>query len=695
MCGCNKCQNNPCDECGPKPCKCHPCYKTMIGDCKQPCDGTNAGPIDSCMTNAYCDDGCAEFLDAKCIQFEDGESLEDKWDNLIAILADIKSCVSAIGGETIIRGCTDPTSTNYNPNANVDDGSCQYNCLDSGVFNTSMNNTFCSGTIDLNQFLIGAGAGGTWSIGGCGSTIQSNVTWSISGSNLTQLSTSVGVHTFSYTLNAPNCPSSCTEITLEVCDRGNPGTPTNFSLPLGSNQTVNLNDYLTGEDQGGTWYLMGQAISNPTVPDTSSAGNWVYTYKVNEECCGGTFADVGYEVTNVNCADITSGTLTLTQGDESTYNLMNSLSGFIPGGSWTDYNGDSTQPNQIFEMFTPGTYVYTYAVTVDNCPEVTATVTVVIEEEINPPCIKTGTAIMGTVCVDGSTTTIDIMSLLSGADSGGDLQGQNCNGDLNPSFIAAANQTNVQVDQPLVIDFAGAVIGTYTFSYVSDCECTDIIIEAESCDFTYNSYEITDEDGNALDCCEDGYYVKLDIIGEYQVKAGLLELNVVNDIVGPLNCGNDTVLTIYNDDREEDVNIEVLDDCTYMSVCIEDTSFTNPVTQEVIVSYTYSINIENPFLGGEYNGETITVAPTATITDASGNVISTYTSDTNSSFITWIDSIPDNLGTIVNYQITTTGGTYTIPQTITYGTDIVLDQPGTDGTPNECDLDIPIDIVKT
>lgn len=88
--GCNKCNNNPCDKCSPKPCQCHPCYNTLVGDCKQPCG--EAKPIE-CLDNAYCDDGCETFLKAECIIFTDGETLETKFTNLMTILTQISECV--------------------------------------------------------------------------------------------------------------------------------------------------------------------------------------------------------------------------------------------------------------------------------------------------------------------------------------------------------------------------------------------------------------------------------------------------------------------------------------------------------------------------------------------------------------------------------------------------------------------------
>lgn len=85
---CNNCKNT----CGTTPCQCHPCYNTLVGDCKEPCDNTTAQPID-CLTQEYCNDGCESFLEAKCILFSDGETLEQKWTTLINTLNQLSECI--------------------------------------------------------------------------------------------------------------------------------------------------------------------------------------------------------------------------------------------------------------------------------------------------------------------------------------------------------------------------------------------------------------------------------------------------------------------------------------------------------------------------------------------------------------------------------------------------------------------------
>ena len=55
----------------------------------------------------------------------------------ISATTDCNGCVtsaSAFVGVSVLPGCTDPTAFNYNPQANVDDGSCVpfvYGCIDS------------------------------------------------------------------------------------------------------------------------------------------------------------------------------------------------------------------------------------------------------------------------------------------------------------------------------------------------------------------------------------------------------------------------------------------------------------------------------------------------------------------------------------------------------------------------------------
>ena len=687
-CGCNKCMENPCDECSPKPCKCHPCYNTMIGDCKQPCG--SAQPIDSCMTNEYCDDGCDEFLDAKCIQFSDGETLEDKWENLIAILADIKSCITAIGGETIVRGCTDPNSNNYNPNANVDDGSCTYNCPTSGTFNTSISNIFCD-TLDLNQFLSGASIGGTWYIGGCGSTVISNTQWQISGSTLfLGNQPALGVHTFNYQVTSANCAPECTEIQLELCNKGNAGTGIDFSFPLNSNQTINLFDYVTGEDQGGVWYdAMGQIVINPMthIPDTSNVGTWNYSYIVNESCCGGSRVNIVYTVSENNCPDAGTGeTLTITEGDSTQYNLFDYLTGETSGGTWTN-NGTNTTNLQNFSLLSVGSHTFLYTVSGENCPTDTATVTVIVEEAQTNSCegFSAGTGSTGQVCVDGDATTINLLDLITGFTIGGVFGDvpigsvTPCKTFTNPAQVLGGNIDNWQGTN-IVLDFAGEPTGIYQFSYGNECDCTIITVEAISCvepecQFTINNISIVEEDtGNPLTCCNGEFYVDLDATGAdtYTVQVDLQQERSIDadGIYGPFACGVETVqMTITGSSdgcttTSQTQTITLPNDCLFgqPTFCITYSQITNPITGVVSDLYTYAVTMESGFQQGLFNGENI-VSVTIDVEDNIGNTVTNFNpplGGTDSTWITWQSNI-DDFGCVKNYTVVTDQATYTIP----------------------------------
>ena len=46
-----------------------------------------------CLTQEYCSDGCESFLEAKCIIFTDGETLETKITRIEQLLINLAECV--------------------------------------------------------------------------------------------------------------------------------------------------------------------------------------------------------------------------------------------------------------------------------------------------------------------------------------------------------------------------------------------------------------------------------------------------------------------------------------------------------------------------------------------------------------------------------------------------------------------------
>lgn len=69
--------NSNCTNCT----NCTNCNTVVVDDCTPP----TSVSLPSCAPQ-YCDDGCKEFLQAKCIIFSDGESLETKFNQLLTFM---------------------------------------------------------------------------------------------------------------------------------------------------------------------------------------------------------------------------------------------------------------------------------------------------------------------------------------------------------------------------------------------------------------------------------------------------------------------------------------------------------------------------------------------------------------------------------------------------------------------------------
>jgi valyl-tRNA synthetase len=219
--------------------------------------------------------------------------------------------------------------------------------------------TICSGTtVDLNTLLSGADPGGLWSAG------------PVVGAS--------GVYTYTV---ANACNSDVASFTVNVTSAPTAGSDASTTICSGS--SIDLNTLLSGADPGGSW------SAGPVV---SAAG--AYTYTVNTPC-GSDAATFTIAVTPLlsagadNAATICSGT---------TVDLNTLLSGADPGGSWSAGPVVSTSG------------VYTYTVT-NACSNDVSSFTV------NVTSTPTAGSDASTSICGG--TSIDLNTLLSGADPGG------------------------------------------------------------------------------------------------------------------------------------------------------------------------------------------------------------------------------------------------------------------------------------
>ncbi|MFM9951772.1 MAG: gliding motility-associated C-terminal domain-containing protein [Saprospiraceae bacterium] len=276
----------------------------------------------------------------------------------------IATNVTPIFANPPVCGCTDPAASNYNPAANVDDGTCMY-C------NFSANATVTQPTCGQNNGAISVtptGAGFTYA-------------WSPAITNNSSVSNlAPGTYTITVT------QGGCTSITTATLNPSSPvsvtATPTNATCGL-ANGSISVSP--TGPGYTYSW-------SPPTVnganPTNLSPGAYTVTVTAPGGCTG--TATVIVNTTPPSVPMIT-GPLSFCQGSAT---ILNAGSGY-QSYAWS--NGDVTQQTVIFA---PGVYSVT-VVNADGCVGM-ASVTVVQTPPPVPP-------INGnlTYC-DGAFTTLSV-----------------------------------------------------------------------------------------------------------------------------------------------------------------------------------------------------------------------------------------------------------------------------------------------
>jgi gliding motility-associated-like protein len=211
---------------------------------------------------------------------------------------------------------------------------------------------------------------------------------------------------YNYNVNVPGCIATSTvEVIIQPAPSA--GTASNITV-CNVSPSFNLNDYLTGEDAGGSWTGPGNvAVGNTFTPGTSVAGN--YTYTVGDGViCPINQATVQVTVLPLPSAGIDTP-ITVCE-TEPAFDLINSLNGNPDvGGTWTDPQG-----NAFGGTFTPGTSadgIYTYSIGTAPC-NASATIQVTT---VTLPFAGNNTS--NDICTNG--LPVNLFSLLTGADAGG------------------------------------------------------------------------------------------------------------------------------------------------------------------------------------------------------------------------------------------------------------------------------------
>ncbi len=254
-----------------------------------------------------------------------------------------------------------------------------------------------------------------------------------------------GPGAYTYTI-VGTAPCSDASATVTVFENATPIAGPDASITLCSDSApIDLSTLLTGADPGGSWTDPdGSPQASMLDPTSASSGDYVYTLSATAPCIG----DQASVTVTINMPPNAGTDASVALCDQSAItDLLPSLGPSADeGGAWTGPGGlpHSSSYNPIMDG--PGAYTYTVPGT-SPCANASATVTV--SENSTPNAGPDATIAL---CNDGST--IDLSTLLTGADPGGSW--------TDPDGSA----------QTSMLDPATASTGAYIYTLTATAPCT-------------------------------------------------------------------------------------------------------------------------------------------------------------------------------------------------------------------------------
>lgn len=279
---------------------------------------------------------------------------------------------------------------------------------------------------------------------------------------------------FTYTISNGTCEDSVIVIitVLPTPDSGIALAPIEFCEDeVAANSPFDLFDLLDGsQDLNGTWHegldATGPMVTNPIDLTILGIGVFYYTYSVPDI---GTCSDVdvtvqitinplpntGIATPFVVCVDDLS--------ENSPLDLFGQLSGYEPGGTWTDDDatGALTGSNVDLTLLTVGSYNFSYSITSSEDCSNSSTVVITVEDAANA-----GTATNPNYClIDvADNPTLDLFTQLTGNDLGGIWTDDDATGALTGSIV------------DITLLGVGSFSFTYTVSGIGTCEDDSVTV---------------------------------------------------------------------------------------------------------------------------------------------------------------------------------------------------------------------------
>lgn len=174
-----------------------------------------------------------------------------------------------------------------------------------------------------------------------------------------------GTYNVTFTIDSIRCPVTMTHAEVTIIALPIPGTPVANTEVCTTSDAINLDDYITGGDAGGSW-TDGEGLANDGTFDPFAPGDYEFIYTVEAEPCTPQSVSVTINVIAEPVPGIAIDDASVCLSDGTT-DLFDYITGEDTGGIWKDEND-----NEIASLVTLadfGDYNYTYHVSNDACGE--------------------------------------------------------------------------------------------------------------------------------------------------------------------------------------------------------------------------------------------------------------------------------------------------------------------------------------
>lgn len=371
---------------------------------------------------------------------------------------DLGTCFPFSADIAAVYGCTDPIATNYSETADVENCSCDYECL-LAVDNVNTTSVTCNG--DTN------GSASITSSGGYGA-----VTYQLDGGNVLAVTNFNNLSGGAHTITVADSEGCTVDFEFDVPEPDNVTVAITLAQPILCNGQSNA--IVNGDGAGGTGAIMYDLTSGLTDPQMDGSfgdlGIGTYTiFAIDENGCTGQSIPLNITQPIAVQVNITGQSDASCSDTEDGLVVVQSFGG--TGGLTFTIDGENFQAANIFNVGS-GEYSVT-AMDANGCTDISNT-TAVIEapdpidltiDAANPTCFGDSNGSIGAVAAGGNggfmysidggdmTGMANYIDLADGTYSIMVVDNENCTSMIDVDIVAPAQVTfTTEATSPLCAD---------------------------------------------------------------------------------------------------------------------------------------------------------------------------------------------------------------------------------------------------